>query len=290
MATCIVTGASGLLGRAVMAELTKDFEVTGLGFRNAGGLRIADVREESQVRELVREIRPDIVLHLAAYRDPDFCEDHAEETRRLNVDPVAFFARHLPASARILVASTDYVFDGLKPPYVETDPRNPISEYGRSKCAAEDVLAGRPNSIALRIPLLIGAGATWAESGFITQLVNGLQARKPEAADDVLVRFPCWVGDVAAGIGFLVRGGHAGTFHLSGPSAGTRYDWIKRTAARLGLTHDHVTPSKTVIPRKAGRPPNSHLSDAKIRALGFKQATDPVDVIQRVARQFGKVA
>ena len=162
MKTCLITGASGFLGREVARELAQTWTVAGLGHQHAaGGIRSVDLREREQVKALVTETRPDAVVLLAAYRDPDFCEGNPAETARLNVDPVRYFAETLPAGVPLLFVSTDYVFDGRQPPYVETSSRNPISEYGRSKCAAEDVLASRPGAIVLRVPLLIGVATTY---------------------------------------------------------------------------------------------------------------------------------
>lgn len=287
MTTCLITGASGFLGREVARVMAADGPVVGLAHRPANtGLRCVDLRERSQVVALVEETKPASVVLLAAYRDPDFCEDQPVETARLNVDSVRFFAESLPASTRLLFVSTDYVFDGKAPPYVETSTRNPISEYGRSKCAAEDVLAGRPRSIILRVPLLVGVGTTFHASGFIAQMIEAIRSGQPQEADDVLVRFPCAIRDVAATIRFLLAGNHAGTFHLSGPRGGTRYAWTLETARVLGLSANHCAPSKAVVPRRAGRPANSQLDDSKLRGLGFRQATDAMDVVREVLATF----
>ncbi len=286
MKTCIVTGASGLLGREVVQELQKNWRVVALSHKPREGYRAIDLRERNQIAALVAEVKPDAVVHLAAYREPDFCEENPAETKRLNVDSVRFFSETLPASAQLLFVSTDYVFDGTNPPYTEASPRNPLSEYGRSKCAGEDVIASRPNSIALRVPLLIGAGPSFKESGFIAQMIESLASGKPQQLDEVLVRFPCWTRDVAGAIAFLLAKKETGTFHLSGPRGGTRYAWTVEVAELLGQSHTHLAPSNVVIPRKAGRPRNSQLSDTKLRALGFATSTDLLDVVRFVIGKF----
>lgn len=282
MKTCIVTGASGLLGREVSCALAGAWRIVPLSHKPREGFRAVDLRDRGQIATLVSEEKPDAVVHLAAYREPDFCEDNPAETTRLNVDSVRYFVELLPAPVRFLFVSTDYVFDGNAPPYGEADDRNPISEYGRSKCAAEDVMAARAGGIVLRVPLLMGAGPTFDASGFIAQMVDAVVSGKPQQLDDVLVRYPCWTRDVAGAISFLLEGSHAGTFHLSGPRGGTRYSWTVETARLLGKEHGHLKSSKVVIPRKAGRPADSHLDDSKLRAAGFKTATDPMDVVRAV--------
>lgn len=287
MKTCVVTGASGLLGRAVVPALAAaGWNVVPLSHRERAGHRAVDLRDPTALAALLDEVAPDAVVHLAAYREPDFCEAHPGETARLNVDPVRLCAERLPASARLLFVSTDYVFDGTTPPYDETSPRHPLSEYGRSKCAAEDVLAGRDNAVVLRVPLLMGAGATLADSGFVAQMLAAVMSDHPQEIDDVLMRYPCWTRDVSGAIAFLLAGGQAGVFHISGPRGGTRYAWTVETARLLGRPHDHLIPSKIVIPRRAGRPVDSHLDDRKLRALGFTTATDPMDVVRAVLAAF----
>lgn len=281
--TCLITGAGGLLGREVVPALdAAGWKTLPLALRARAGLRSVDLRDPDAWRAVLREMRPDAVVHLAAYREPDVCEEQVAETRRLNVDPVRIARETLPAGVPQLFVSTDYVFDGLTPPYREDSARNAVSEYGRSKCLAEDALAGSPDAIVLRVPLLIGGGPVFRESGFIAQMVEAVLAGKPQTLDDVLVRYPCWTRDVAGAIAFLLGGGHRGTFHLSGPRGGTRFAWTVETARLLGKSADPFTPSKVVVPRKAVRPPDSHLDDAKLRALGFKTATDLTDAIRAV--------
>jgi dTDP-4-dehydrorhamnose reductase len=176
-----------------------------------GDIHALDIRDASALGDLCRRVQPESVLLLAAYREPDFCEDHPEEARRLNVEPARTLRACLPLETHLTLISTDYVFDGLQPPYHETSPRHAVSVYGQTKCEAEDVLAGRPNTLVLRVPLLIGGGPTLKDCGFIGQIVETLRRPERQVQDDVLVRFPTWTRDVAAALAFLVgasRGRH----------------------------------------------------------------------------------
>ena len=74
-----------------------------------------DLRGAEALRGVVNEVKPDVVVHSAAYRDPDFCEGHPEEAFRLNVAPIEQFCDRLPESVPLLFVSSDYVFDG--PPH-----------------------------------------------------------------------------------------------------------------------------------------------------------------------------
>ena len=101
MKTCLVTGASGFLGRHVVRRLARDRHVVGLTHRTRQpGLVSLDLREGEHLARLLDELSPDEVVHLAAYRQPDFCEDDRAETWRLNVDPVLTFVERLAPRCR----------------------------------------------------------------------------------------------------------------------------------------------------------------------------------------------
>jgi dTDP-4-dehydrorhamnose reductase len=285
---CLITGATGFLGREVVRCFSRAHETVGVG-RERGGPDIlkTDLRDESAWRGVLVRIRPDLVIHCAAYRDPDFCEDHPEETRRLNVDPVRVLAETLPSSARLVLISTDYVFDGEHPPYREESPRRPLNVYGRSKADAEDLVLARAHSLVLRIPLLAGAGANLASSGFIAQLIQPLQTLQPMELDDVLIRVPTWTRDVAEALVFLADRGAEGVFHMSALRGLTRYGWTVEIARRLGKPTDHLKPSRDVVARKAARPRDATLSTAKLRSMGYNRFTDFPDVVRHVLSSLG---
>ncbi len=281
----LLTGASGLLGRALSARLAPDHDLLQLSHTTTGpGLTPLDVRDAAAFRRLIVAEQPEVILLSAAYRDPDFCEEHPGETARLNVDPVRVACEAAPPGCRVVFISSDYVFDGEHPPHDEGDPRWPLSEYGRSKVLAEDVVLERPGALVLRLPLLVGAGPDGKPEGFLRQLDGGLRAGTPQVADDVLVRYPTWTRDAAAALAFLLDHGATGVFHYSGPDAVTRYQAFVAAARVLGLSHVHIRPSTAVVPRRAARPRNSRLGVTRIRALGFHTFTPFPDVIRSVVQ------
>ena len=273
MNTILVTGASGFLGEALARKLASAGRIVRSGFQHSE--RPSDLREPDAVRRLLDSARPDVVVHTAAYRDPDFCETHPDEARRLNVEPVRVMTSELPADSRFVLISTDYVFDGEMPPYREDSDRRPLSVYGCSKAEAEDLALARHNTLVVRIPLLIGIEpAHRGPSGFVLQIARHILQRQPVEVDDVLVRYPTWTEDVADAIAFLLARNAAGVFHVSSPRGGTRYHWTLETARILDRQANHVSPMKKPFPRPAPRPPNAQLATPKLRALGFDQFTD----------------
>ena len=158
----LVTGASGLLGRAILKEFTQcqdGWEALGLAYSRAkGNLKKVDLKNKDDVASIVEEFKPNIVIHSAAERRPDIVEKNEEETKMLNVTATRNIAEaSSKADAFFLYISTDYVFDGSNPPYKPTDKPNPLNKYGQSKLEGENVtLEFLPRSGVLRVPILYG--------------------------------------------------------------------------------------------------------------------------------------
>ncbi len=137
MTKVLVTGASGLLGRAVVAAFKQQtqLQVVAAAFSraNAGDYRL-DLTDSKAVDACLAEVQPDMIIHCAAERRPDVSEQNPEAALNLNVQASADLAhaaqRH---NVWLLYVSTDYVFDGQRGNYAESDLPNPVNFYGQSK-------------------------------------------------------------------------------------------------------------------------------------------------------------
>ena len=139
-----VTGATGYLGSALVAAAREQ------------GLEVdaerIELRDEEAVRAHVERLRPDAVVHTAYRQEPP-------EAWSTNVDGSEHVARAAAgAGARLVHLSTDVVFDGRKgAPYVEADPTDPVTDYGRTKAEAEQrVAAAHPSALLVRTSLIVG--------------------------------------------------------------------------------------------------------------------------------------
>merc|ERR1719336_2110856 len=134
----LVTGATGLLGRRVLEELELDeasYALRGLCFsRRRGNVVPCDLGAEGEIAAQVEDFMPNIAIHLAAERRPDMVEARPEQARRLNLTATLALAKACHRHGVWLVyVSTDYVFDGTRPPYAVESAPNPLNEYGRQK-------------------------------------------------------------------------------------------------------------------------------------------------------------
>ena len=157
----IITGASGLLGRAIKQQFDRieGWTVQGWGFnRLEGGLKKVDLRDNESIIGAIDDFQPDVVVHSAAERRPDVVVKHEAETTALNVTASETIAKEMDKrNGFVLYISTDYVFDGTSPPYTTTDTPNPLNKYGVSKLQGERVTTDNcARSGVLRVPVMYG--------------------------------------------------------------------------------------------------------------------------------------
>jgi len=303
----LVTGASGLLGRAVLAA----FRASGSGFSAAGtahsraealGLLACDLRDTEAARALVLAQRPALVVHSAAERRPDACEkDEAGSALRINVDAVFALARAAAdVGAAFLYVSTDYLFAGDAAPYDERAEPAPLNAYGRLKLRGEHAaLAGHPAPVLLRVPVLFGPTADLGESAVTTFAVAVRDAARRQKIDDWQIRVPTFTPDVgativniaraleraragaAAGAGAAGRAGApAGIYHYSSQARFTRFSLVAHFARQLGLDASHIEKLEGAPPG-APRPFDCALNQAKLEALGLAAPHTPFEQASR---------
>jgi dTDP-4-dehydrorhamnose reductase len=113
--------------------------------------------DEATVVALFAAEQPELIIHAAGVCDVGTCEQSPEFANLVNVEGTRILLAHAPASARIVYLSSDHVFGGeTGGPYDEDTPPAPISVYGRTRVAAEQLILARPNTLAIRAGLWIG--------------------------------------------------------------------------------------------------------------------------------------
>ncbi len=133
----LVTGANGQLGSAIVTIFRQhNFDVVGTD------RSVMDITNQNQVFEVINHIKPQVIIHCAAYTAVDKAEEDKINCYKVNVDGtrnLTLVAKEL--NIEFVYFSTDYVFDGTKPdPYEVTDLPNPINYYGLTKYLGEEII------------------------------------------------------------------------------------------------------------------------------------------------------
>ncbi|MBI2094682.1 MAG: dTDP-4-dehydrorhamnose reductase [Candidatus Omnitrophica bacterium] len=282
----LLTGATGLLGRALVRHLAADYSVTAVSKSGAGSVVPCDLSEEGSVAALFGSRKLSLAVHAAAWSDVDGCENDPMLAHRVN----ALGTRHLAlecARRRIplVYISTDYVFDGRKEtPYEEKDRTCPVNVYGMTKLEGEHYARLAPRSVVVRTSWLFGAGPS---SGFVNAMLGRLKNEDAVQVLDDQVGAPTYAEDLSGAIrriaAYLLDRGPAaampaggGLFHVCNAGSATRYEMALRMTEWLGLGRVRVEKAveKSVPGRVAIRPRRSVMSPAHFENF-FKERMRP---------------
>lgn len=266
----LVLGASGLVGGYLLSHVKERWwKAVGTSFSQRDpNLVTLDLRDEDSLARLIEREMPSVIFHPAANANVEFCEEHPEETRRVNIVPVKTLIRILrDADIRYVYFSSDYVFDGERGPYREEDTPNPLSEYARQKLECEKIiLSGLPNALIIRTTGVYG----WERQGknFIVRLLQSLaRGEKVETLTD-LIGSPSYASDVAQATIELSEKAPGGIYHVSGPQLMNRLDLSKIACEVFGLDQRLLVPSTTAdLKLKAKRPLKAGMIVTKAQSL-----------------------
>lgn len=293
----ICTGASGLVGfNAVEALLRRGHKVLAVfGSRRlpgAAGLEqiSADLANQNEIERLVLDRFPDAVVNCAAVSSPSVVDANPEPARRLNVDlpeKLAQLANHV--GARLIHLSTDMVFDGTRPPYVNTDIPAPYNLYGEMKLEAEKAVLryAAPTSVVLRISHVCGRGLSQTRS-FDEKLFQAFASgKKAFLPDNEIKRFlpVSHAAEVVAEL--LERPKLSGIYHYAGSESISRYDAGARICERFGLDPERFL-EKAPCPEYADFSLDCENLLAKIKtpAANFDRILDEIRVPDNCAEWY----
>jgi len=256
----LIFGATGLLGKPLLREW-KDDEVQGLGSRDV------DIRDPEQVRRAVESVRPDWIINAAAYTDVDGCESNHELAFAVNCRGAVHLAQAAKScGSRLILISTDYVFDGLSTSPYETDhPRAPRSVYGQSKAKMEEEIEKLfPAACILRTAWLFGVGGKC----FPDTILKLASSRSTIEVVDDQRGSPTHAPDLARAIVSLCRAGASGIVHATNTGECTWFEFAREIVRVAGLsTIVRPTTSDNFV-RPAPRPKYSVLSPRSLQAYG----------------------
>ena len=257
-----ITGAGGLVGH----ELVSGAHKYATGFR-ARGLRREDVDllDFPALRTLFAREKPAGIIHCAAVSRSPICEKDPAFAHRTNVEATQQLAE-LGADIPFLFFSSDLIFDGEKGNYLEEDQPNPLSVYGETKAAAEEIVRKHPHHTILRISLT--GGRSPKESGAFNEEME--KAWAEGRALHLFVdeyRCPLPVQAVARAVWELFGKNARGTYHLNGAEKLSRYEIGRILAER----HPELNPQIIAGSRKeykgAPRPADTSLNCSKIQKI-----------------------
>lgn len=268
--TTLIIAASGLVGRSLMDRLSKSgaAPVGTYANRPSAGLRHLDITDASQLADCITALRPQTIYLTSALTHVDYCEDHEEVARRINVlgpRRVAEEARR--TGAKLVFYSTEYIFDGADGPYDEDAAPNPLSVYGRTKLEAENVIRGiLEDALILRTTVVFG----WDQQSinFAMQIYDRVQKGLEMTIPADQLSSPTWAGYLADVSVRLMESGVSGVVNVVGRDTVSRTEFARSLVKLFGGKPERVIPVSTAsLRQKAARPLRGGLRTEKLRDL-----------------------
>jgi dTDP-4-dehydrorhamnose reductase len=223
-------GTKGQLGWELLRTCAPLGEVVALDYPDV------DLSDSAGLRELVRNVKPDIIINAAAYTNVDKAESEPELARAINATGPGVLAEEAKKIHAVLVHySTDYVFDGTKGcPYVETDQPNPLNVYGLTKLEGEQAIAA---SGCVNLVLRTSWVYSMRQGGFVTKVLQWAREQEVLRVVDDQISSPTsarLLAEITALVlaqgrddvfGYLREKG--GLYHCAGSGSCSRYEWAK---------------------------------------------------------------
>jgi dTDP-4-dehydrorhamnose reductase len=217
-----------------------------------------DIRDAAAVERAMAEHGPGAVVNCAAWTNVDGAEDDFEGAMQANGVGAGHVARASERHGRkVVYPSTDYVFDGSKEEgYVESDPVDPISAYGKSKLAGEHQTAeASSRHFIVRSSWLFGVNGR----NFVDTMLGLGQSLDEVVVVRDQVGCPTYTGHLAAGLVRLIGTEAYGIHHIAGGGRCSWYEFAAEIFRQAGISCSVLSTTSDMLDRKAPRPAFSVL-------------------------------
>ncbi len=297
----LVTGVAGQLGHDLMNELDRrGIEAVGTDLAPAySGLpdgsavtrmpyEQADLTEETSVNALMDRVKPDAVLHCAAWTAVDAAEDpeNREKVQRINVGGTGNLARACKKQdCKMLLVSTDYVFDGTGEEPWDPDCKDyaPLGVYGQTKLDAEKVLAETLEKFFIvRTAWVFGFNG----KNFVRTMLQLSEKHSTLRVVSDQIGTPTYTYDLSKLLADMIQTDRYGYYHATNEGGFISwYDFTCEIFRQAGKQVEVIPVTTEEYGSKALRPKNSRLSKDKLTANGFTKLPDWKDALGRYLKE-----
>jgi dTDP-4-dehydrorhamnose reductase len=286
-----ITGASGMLGKALVVHLSKSYKVFATS-RSKGvkGKNIEwdcfDLTNIKLLNKWLNKVKPDVVIHCAAIVNVDLCEENFDLATKLHVEATKVMSNYLNRNnSRLIYISTDSVFDGKKhEPYNECDLVSPLNVYAETKLMGEESVQLMANGLVLRVSII-----GWSQENsisFAEWILRGLTSNAPLNLFYDVNFSPLHVDDLSLIIEKIINNPIFGLYHCVSSDSISKYDFGKKMAEIFQLSDSNINRvSVDNMEFKASRPKNMALNISKISTALEYDFPNAIDALKLMKRQ-----
>jgi len=257
--TILVTGSNGFIGSLLVKELLQNSDRLIVGI-SVGESRVpshlsfrywnVDITNKAQIKQVFEKHKPQVVVHCAAISQVDISEKNSNLCNEVNVNATQFLVdESSKINARFIFISSDFVFDGRQQWITNHTKPNPISVYGKSKLAAEEIVKSSIENWAIVRPVLVyGYSKSAARENIFTWVLDSLKNGKDINVVQDQIRTPTFVLDVVKLIKNIIENSANGFFNIGGSEAISVLDFAKQIGniAREDISKIHSVKSEDI--------------------------------------------
>ena len=269
----IITGASGRIGFELAEALAKaGNKVTGTflnSLASANGMEFVklDTTNRRDVLELIKKVKPELVIHTAALTNVDLCETDHKLADNLNVESTRNIVDGcIDVGSKIAYVSSSFVFDGSKKVFHEDDRPNPVNYYGKTKLYGEKIIEdSKLKFLILRTDQPYNWIKSWQKDNNVTRIIKKLENKESfkEFAD--WYNNPTFIPDFVKATLNLIKNERQGIYHLVGSDYMNRYEWALKIAEIFEKEKHLINPTDSKDLNLPAKRPNANLSNEKVQ-------------------------
>ncbi len=274
----LATGLNGLIGSRIL-ELLKDKYT----FENISRSTGVDITSKESVQKSLQDLRPDFVLHLAAYTNVKQAEldrnlGEKSEAWKINVLGTENVAQVCEENnIPLIYFSTDLVFDGENTPeggYTERDRENPLNWYAQTKYEGE-LRVKNIKTLWTITRVAYPYRANYEKNDFVRLFIQKLKNKEQLTVLKDRIITPTFIDDIATAVDILIENSANGIYHVVGDTSLSIYDAALEIANVSGLDKSLIasTTRAEFLIDKPKEPYNSSLNNNKIKKLGVNLKT-----------------
>lgn len=276
----LVTGVKGQLGFDIMRELAER------GYQDVIGIDRdeLDITDEKAVYSFIEELKPDVVMHNAAWTAVDKAEEMKDACYNVNVLGTRYIAAAAEKiGAKLVYISTDYVFDGEGEKFFEVDDKKaPLSYYGKTKYEGELEAEKCSKLFIVRISWVFGVNG----NNFIKTMLRLAETKTELSVVCDQIGSPTYTFDLSKLLCDMIETDKYGTYHATNEGVCSWSDFAKKIFEVAGKTNMKVNPVTTkeylkMVSQQAIRPLNSRLSKKSLDLAGFNRLPTWEDATER---------
>lgn len=224
----LIVGASSFIGRRIykFIESCTKLEVYGTYFSNKlnDKFNYLDITDVKQIESILNKYKPDVVIWVAGSKNLKQCESDLEYSKKINYYPIKYYLevyKKIECTSQLIFLSTDYVFDGVKGGYLDTDNPNPNTNYGLSNLLAEEeIMKSKINFTIIRTSAVMGKGGT-----FFDWITSELIKNKSVELLDNIYFSPTPIKLLLENIVYFINHRETGVFNVCGEQRLSRYEF-----------------------------------------------------------------